>query len=454
MNKLEKILLLIGLVLLSILLRTIFEPSFLGIYLDKLSLYLLALVLGLKFTILGAVLIVICYALVLNDIIGIFRLPTYFLFAIMVGGLMEIVTRRRDIGSGIIEFSWFLTLVFSGIVVSMLLTGLISVITLIVFIAIGFIFVISYWGKFPRLSIFLRNSYAIIALYALTPLTYTLLEFSFYGAIAYNFLSPTNIVYSNVPNAVLSYGGDALVSMLLIVLIYLSWGRIRDTDAMKRISGRKLLSLSIMVLVLLALLVPSVTWYNNREKALLPSLPENVSPWALTVVKMDYVWLPIGAHGTNYYYLVPGGRENSSSQYYQAWFGIYWINGKWYSEEDIALVKDYIYKFAVVDQNFWLSTHGDPEPYTAVKEEEQFVRYTVNGVEGWLMIGSMYTHSDVAAEGYREISIKGFFFVVYFVKYDKTAIVYACTYEPYYDTNLNGIRDELFAMLHKISWPE
>ena len=78
LNKLEKILLLIGLVLLSVLLRTIFEPSFLGIYLDKLSLYLLALVLGLKFTILGAVLIVICYALVLNDIIGIFRLPTTF----------------------------------------------------------------------------------------------------------------------------------------------------------------------------------------------------------------------------------------------------------------------------------------------------------------------------------------------------------------------------------------
>ncbi|MHA1616758.1 MAG: hypothetical protein ACTSX9_05565 [Candidatus Njordarchaeales archaeon] len=129
------------------------------------------------------------------------------------------------------------------------------------------------------------------------------------------------------------------------------------------------------------------------------------------------------------------------------------MDGKWYSEEDISVVKDAIYKFAIIDQNFWLAQHGDPHPYTAVKSEEEFKKHIVNGVEGWLMIGSMYTHSDVADENFKMITIKGFFFVAYFPKYKKTAIVYACTLEEYYNTNKDGIKDELFSLLHMLNFP-
>jgi len=444
----EKILMIISFSILSVFFRNISEPYF-GAYIDKIGIYLTSYFLGVFWALLSSVIIILIYLIGYGELLVLFRLPTYLILAFISGVTIDIVMGRRSPKSGLIEISWFLTMMFIGFSLGLIYYNY-SLIIYGLFIAISLVFVVSYWGKAEFISNFLRSRISIEALLVLTPLTYMLTEFSFYGGFMFNFFKQDVIPYTDVYRACLAYGGDGLLSLIIFALIIASYGSIKNIELFRKASISRIKYTSILLIIMLLLLIPTSINYTSREKALISILPQKTDPWELTIVKMDYVWLPIGAHGTNYYYLVPRERGNADSKYYQAWFGIYWVNGKWYSDNDISLVKDYIYKFAIIDQNFWLSQHGDKNPFTAVKEEESFERYSVDGVRGWLMIGSMFTHSDVASENYRDISIKGFFFVAYFPKLDKTAIVYACTLEEYYDNNFNGIRDELFKLLNSI----
>lgn len=451
MQYFKKIFIFLVLALLSILFRCLSTP-FLGMYLDKTSIYLAALLLGFWWTIIQAASIISLHIIVINDPIALLRLPAYIIFAFIVGGLTDIMVRKK-VFRGFIEFSWFLNCVLIGLILQLYFGSLIGIALLTAFILLGILFLISYKVQVPKISKGVRHTYSAVILYALTPLTYMLMEFDMYALTMFNFLAPSTLPYTDIPRAVISYGGDALLSMLITLALYIALIKIKQEFPQITELKRTIISLLLILCLLLPVVLSAHHFYESREDALSLIVPRDAHPWELTIVKMDYVWLPLGAHGTNYYYLVPGERGNPNSKYYQAWFGVYWVDGKWYSEEDISIVKDAIYKFAIIDQNFWLAQHGDPNPYTAVKSEEEFKRYEVNGIEGWLMIGSMYTHSDVAEEGYKNISIKGFFFVAYFPEYDKTAIVYACTSEEYYDTNKDGIRDELFNLLHQIVFP-
>lgn len=444
----EKALMFVSFSIMSIFLRGVNEP-YIGAYLDKIGIYLASYFLGLYWALLSSIIIILIYFVGYGELLAVLRLPAYLVLALISGASIDIILGRKSSRSGLIEISWFLTTMFIGFSLGMIYYNY-SLIIYGLFIVFSLIFVASYWGKAEIISNSLRSRIGLGALLALTPLTYMLTEFSFYGGLMFNFFKQDVIPYIDIYRACLAYGGDGLLSLIIFVLIITLFSSFRSIELFKKISVSRVKYVSGLLIILLLLLIPTSIHYVSREKALVNILPQGIDPWDLTIVKMDYVWLPIGAHGTNYYYLVPEERGIVNSKYYQAWFGIYWVNGKWYSDEDISLVKDYIYKFAVIDQNFWLSQHGDRNPFTAVKEEESFERYSIDGVQGWLMIGSMFTHSDVASENYRNISIKGFFFVAYFPKLDKTAIVYACALEEYYDNNYMGIRDELFTLLNSL----
>jgi len=403
--------------------------------------------LGLSYSLILAFLVPIASLIILGDILGILRIPSYIVLSLAVGAISDILKNRRKIDTGLIEFSWFILILTVGLTLSFSFHYPINIIILLVTILVLIPFVLSYWNKLPLFAEKLRNNYSLATFFALTPLLYMTTEFSVYGLAIYNFLAPTTISYSHPINTIIAHGGDTLLSMLIALITHISLAYIPRNVTIS-FEKRKILSLSVLALMIAGLTIPASMNYLNRENALAPYVPEK-EPWQLTIVRMDYVWLPLGAHGTNYYYLVPDGRYDSESKYYQAWFGIYWIDGKW-GVHDEELIKQDIYRFAIVDQNFWLAQHGDPNPYTDIYAEIEFKQIEVNGVSGWFMHGSMITHSDVAKEHYREIIITGFFFVAYFRKYDKTAIVYACTYDPYYPL----IENELLELLYSIQWPE
>jgi len=418
------------------------------VYLDKVGIILASIVLGGPYAVLVAILIPLFAVFFLQDIIGIFRIFSYVTLAIIAGTVTDVLAERRDIKTRLIEISWFLTVLFGTIVLIMYLTFPLNILLAIIGLIIMLMLLLSTYGKLRKLFDMLRNIYSLVTLFLISLLAYVFTEFSVYIIVFFNFLSPENIEFSFIEYTTLIHIGDALISMLMAFVIYLT---ALHTGVKLRVmpKRRRIITTAMLMLIIIGILIPSTIAYIRRENIISPGLPDK-SPWKLTIVRMDYVWLPIGAHGTNYYHLVPDGRYDPSSKYYQAWFGIYWIDGKWGIRKNQLFEED-IYKFAIIDQNFWLSQHGDPAPYTAIYEEEKpFKRIIVNGVEGWFLKGSMITHSDVAMTGYEEIIISGFFFVAYFEKHDKTAIVYACTYEDYYD----DLEQELLSMLYSITWPK
>ncbi len=448
MDRITKVMLSVCFVFLSLILRSIGTICNVPVYLDKVGIILASIVLGGPYAVLVAILIPLFAVFFLQDIIGIFRIFSYVTLAIIAGTVTDVLAERRDIKTRLIEISWFLTVLFGTIVLIMYLTFPLNILLAIIGLIIMLMLLLSTYGKLRKLFDMLRNIYSLVTLFLISLLAYVFTEFSVYIIVFFNFLSPENIEFSFIEYTTLIHIGDALISMLMAFVIYLT---ALHTGVKLRVmpKRRRIITTAMLMLIIIGILIPSTIAYIRRENIISPGLPDK-SPWKLTIVRMDYVWLPIGAHGTNYYHLVPDGRYDPSSKYYQAWFGIYWIDGKWGIRKNQLFEED-IYKFAIIDQNFWLSQHGDPAPYTAIYEEEKpFKRIIVNGVEGWFLKGSMITHSDVAMTGYEEIIISGFFFVAYFEKHDKTAIVYACTYEDYYD----DLEQELLSMLYSITWPK
>jgi len=134
--------------------------------------------------------------------------------------------------------------------------------------------------------------------------------------------------------------------------------------------------------------------------------------------KMDFVWLPLGAKGINNYYY-PVTRFQRGAPGYQVWIGMYWVQGR-YDPADVGVVS----AFAVWDQNFWLGTHGCPNPYTYVDLVRNVTVIDFHGHRAYLMYGGMVSRSDV--KPYEEVRLRGFFITYYDASRDRTAIIYAC----------------------------
>lgn len=137
--------------------------------------------------------------------------------------------------------------------------------------------------------------------------------------------------------------------------------------------------------------------------------------------KMDFVWLPLGAKGINNYYY-PVTRFQRGAPGYQVWVGMYWVQGR-YDPADVGVVSS----FAVWDQNFWLGTHGCPNPYTYVDLVRNVTVIYFHGHKAYLMYGGMVSRSDV--KPYEEVRLRGFFITYYDAARDRTAIIYACATE-------------------------
>ncbi len=188
-------------------------------------------------------------------------------------------------------------------------------------------------------------------------------------------------------------------------------------------AGARLLYAMLAVLAVVAV----VSWaYVCWSDYFVGSWFGEKSGWLLfRTHKMDLVWLPMGAKGTNTYYY-PVDRFKRGSPGYQVWVGMYWVQGR-HDIRDVGLVS----QFAIWDQNVWLGVHGCPEPYTYVDLVVNITETKFHGFKAYLMYGGMVSRSDV--KPYEEVRLRGFFITFYDPGTDHTGIVYACATEENYD---------------------
>ncbi|MHA1616757.1 MAG: hypothetical protein ACTSX9_05560 [Candidatus Njordarchaeales archaeon] len=252
-------------IILSGLSRCVFTP-FLGVYLDKIGIYLTAFFLGFWYTIIQAFLIIAFHFFVINDPIALLRLPPYVIFAIIVGGLTDTMIGRRVL-RGIIEFSWFITLTLIGLTFSLDFPGLTGRVLFLIFLLLGVLFSVPYTIKVQKLARIVRSRYSMVMLYLLTPIVYMLLEFDSYALIMFNFLEPNIIPYTDIPRATITYGGDALLSLLVPLVIILGYTRGAPACPLVRISRRNIAPFIVFLLVLLGAFIPAYNFYESRENS-------------------------------------------------------------------------------------------------------------------------------------------------------------------------------------------
>lgn len=223
---------------------------------------------------------------------------------------------------------------------------------------------------------------------------------------------------------------DAVVSMCLAKVFVSVFGAHGTLDFNVRRLG---------IAIFLGILIIGISFYviQVNEWSITTAFPE-VNGYLKFHHKMDFVWLPLGEKGINNYYY-PETRFTRGSSGYQVWIGMYWIQG-YHDITDVGLVS----QFAIWDQNFWLGTHGSPDPYTYVDLVENISKIDYKGYQAYLMYGGMISRSDV--EPHEEVVLRGFFITYYDAEKDRTAIIYACATEE----NIDKVMDELEGIVN--SW--
>ncbi len=121
--------------------------------------------------------------------------------------------------------------------------------------------------------------------------------------------------------------------------------------------------------------------------------------WVAEQNVMDDIWKPLGLHGVNFY--AYGGktattshsmRSDPDSPLYQAWFGVYVVDGGDHTGKDLGP------KLADLDQASWLGAMGDPHPLGLTHVHlRRAGTISIAGAERSLFEYSGRSHSDLSA---------------------------------------------------------
>lgn len=158
----------------------------------------------------------------------------------------------------------------------------------------------------------------------------------------------------------------------------------------------------------------------SRERALgftvTADLPQGWVPLMRT--DMHEAWKPVGLDGLNYFtFGAPesllarySSREDPAALRYQAWFGIYVVPHPPPTQRASLTLAD---RLLSNDQRQWLTTMGDPAPFTETNRGMPSEKLHVDGRDVDVYFGAVKTHSDWSAKrdlkplpwlGHRELS--------------------------------------------------
>ena len=126
--------------------------------------------------------------------------------------------------------------------------------------------------------------------------------------------------------------------------------------------------------------------------------------WVSASIRMDEIWTPLRMHGFNHYAFggpVPphefASRSDPSSEFYQAWLGVYTINGgrelfrSGNEDEEFSQLS----RVAELDQRAWLEGMGDPRPLAERKHKPTKTDILIDGAKRPLFLEDMDSHSDL-----------------------------------------------------------
>jgi hypothetical protein len=132
------------------------------------------------------------------------------------------------------------------------------------------------------------------------------------------------------------------------------------------------------------------------------------SGWAKSEHVMDPIWQPLNLTGMNYFAFgapVPpnhfAARSDPSSPLYQAWFGVYVINGgrQIFESADPAKEYEWLVKFAELDQSAWLAAMGDSKPQAKGVQHSGPHTVTIDGRPRTVYDNTITSHSDLGVPG-------------------------------------------------------
>jgi hypothetical protein len=141
----------------------------------------------------------------------------------------------------------------------------------------------------------------------------------------------------------------------------------------------------------------------ERLKVVFESLPQD---WVAASIRMDTIWTPLHLHGFNNYAFggpIPpndfAARSDPSSQVYQAWLGVYTIDGgkDFFRSGNPDLEFSELSRVAELDQRAWLDGMGDPRPLASWRHKPAKSKIIIDGVDRPLFFDDMDSHSDLGS---------------------------------------------------------
>jgi hypothetical protein len=132
------------------------------------------------------------------------------------------------------------------------------------------------------------------------------------------------------------------------------------------------------------------------------------SGWTKSEHVMDPIWQPLNLTGMNYFAFgapVPpnqfAARSDPSSPLYQAWFGVYVINGgrQIFVSADPAKEYEWLVKFAELDQSAWLAAMGDSNPQAKGVQHSGPRTVIIDGSPRTIYDNTITSHSDLGVPG-------------------------------------------------------
>lgn len=127
--------------------------------------------------------------------------------------------------------------------------------------------------------------------------------------------------------------------------------------------------------------------------------------WVVQTNVMDEIWVPLKLKGVNYFAygaaVKPNtfaARSDASSPLYQAWFGVYAINGgkEVFAKGIKSQEFDWFSKFAELDQVSWLGAMGDPRPNAKWIQHSNPQTIYIDGEARTLYMATMLSDSDIS----------------------------------------------------------
>jgi hypothetical protein len=171
---------------------------------------------------------------------------------------------------------------------------------------------------------------------------------------------------------------------------------------------------------------------------------------------MNTIWKPLDLTGMNYFvfgqprnaFASFSERSNPFSKYYQAWFGVYIIQGcvKWIDKETQHIDVAGLAELAELDQEAWLKAMGMSSPVAKFKKVNSSNTIDVCGQNRKLIEATIESNSDISNQTnklakligmpnikdmadikeFHEITLNGYFSPWYDHENDITIFIYVC----------------------------